>query len=865
VGKPVLPILREAALQAIENKTTQTLDLEHDRRLYSLFFTPVIAAGYANLYAGDITERKRAEETLQASEMRYRRLFEAAKDGILILDPETGQIVDVNPFLIDLLGYSYNEYLGKKLWEMGPFKNVVASQDAFGELRKAGYIRYEELPLETKSGKHIAVEFVSNVYEADHKTVIQCNIRDITERKWAEEALKASEQRYRSVVENTGVGIIVIQDGKQVFYNPQIYKLLEYTEEDFLSIDFVALIHPDDRQLMLNRIGQRLAGEPVDTGPVEVRTITKSGKVRWCEASSVAIDWEGKPAIQAFIHDITERRQAEEALAHERDLLHTLMDNAPDLIYFKDTSSRFTRINQAEAEVLGVPSPEEAVGKTDADFFTPEHAQAALADEQKIVQTGTPLIGKVEHIRHANGEWRWVLTTKVPIVANEQVTGMVGVTTDITAIKQTEEALQRYADRLRLLREVDIAILSAHLPELIAQNTLQQLNKLVPCQRSSVTLFDFEAETFTTLAVKTEGETYLKPGLRHPLIHFAGDFDKLRQNRVSIEEDLRDLTRPSPVIRTLIVEGVRTYVGVPLIVKADLIGSLNLAAASPDFFTAEHLEIAQEVAGQLAVAVQQARLYEELQKHSQMLEQAVEKATAELREANEALKTLDQLKDSFLSTAAHELRTPLTSIQGFSEILLTRELDEDRKKYYLDTINKQSAQLAQIIDDLLDISRLEAGKGLEIKSEPVDLGLLLVETVQPFIETSVKHHFRLEGLTETPPVQGDPFRLEQVIRNLLSNAVKYSPEGGSITIHTRVSGKYFEVGVQDEGIGLTPEQQAHLFEKFYRADESNRSTGGTGLGLAICKLIVEGHGGHIWAESESGAGSTFAFSIPLAT
>jgi signal transduction histidine kinase len=268
--------------------------------------------------------------------------------------------------------------------------------------------------------------------------------------------------------------------------------------------------------------------------------------------------------------------------------------------------------------------------------------------------------------------------------------------------------------------------------------------------------------------------------LRYPLTHFAADFDKLRQNRISIEEDLQTLARPSPVIQTLIAEGVSTYVGVPLMAQTDLIGSLNLAAASPDFFTAERLEIAQEVAGQLAVAIQQARLYEELEAYSERLEQTVAERTAELIEANESLKELDQLKDAFLSTAAHELRTPLTSIQGFSEILLTRELDEARQLHYLDTINKQSTRLAQIIDDLLDLSRLEAGEGLEIKSEPVDLGLLLAETAQPYIETSTKHHFRLEGLTETPPVQGDPFRLEQVIRNLLSNAVKYSPEGGNI-------------------------------------------------------------------------------------
>ena len=140
----------------------------------------------------DITERKKMEEALKTSETRYRRLFEAAQDGILILDAETGQIVDVNPFLLELLGYSHEELLGKKLWEIGTFRDIEASKATSSELKSKGYVRYHDLPLETKEGRQIAVEFVSNVYLVNHYKVIQCNIRDTTERKLAAEALKKS-------------------------------------------------------------------------------------------------------------------------------------------------------------------------------------------------------------------------------------------------------------------------------------------------------------------------------------------------------------------------------------------------------------------------------------------------------------------------------------------------------------------------------------------------------------------------------------------------------------------------------------------------------------------------------------------------
>jgi signal transduction histidine kinase len=164
---------------------------------------------------------------------------------------------------------------------------------------------------------------------------------------------------------------------------------------------------------------------------------------------------------------------------------------------------------------------------------------------------------------------------------------------------------------------------------------------------------------------------------------------------------------------------------------------------------------------------------------------------------------------------------------------------------------------------LLDISRLESRGELDINPELIDIEKLIDEVLQPFIETSPSHRFMRTIPPDLPRISADPFRLAQVIRNLLSNAVKYSPEGGEVSITVQNNAGFQVISISDAGIGITSEQQTNLFEKFYRADTSNTSIGGTGLGLAICKLIIEMHGGRIWAESTKGEGSTFRFALPV--
>jgi len=226
-------------------------------------------------------------------------------------------------------------------------------------------------------------------------------------------------------------------------------------------------------------------------------------------------------------------------------------------------------------------------------------------------------------------------------------------------------------------------------------------------------------------------------------------------------------------------------------------------------------------------------------------------------------REVDRMKTEFISTAAHELRTPLTSIQGFSEIMLTRDdISEEEKKRFLNYINKQAISLTSIVSDLLDIARIESRKGFSLNKVYCNIGDIISQVVPYFREYAQKHRFEVVLPKKPVELYVDKQKMEQVFRNIISNAIKYSPDGGLIQLTGRLSADHFEVSVEDQGVGMTPEQVEKIFDKFYRADVSDKAIEGTGLGMTIVKHIVEVHGGEIWVESELGKGTIVRFMIP---
>ena len=239
-----------------------------------------------------------------------------------------------------------------------------------------------------------------------------------------------------------------------------------------------------------------------------------------------------------------------------------------------------------------------------------------------------------------------------------------------------------------------------------------------------------------------------------------------------------------------------------------------------------------------------------------------EQSKDEVANLGDFIRRLEKAKSEFVSMVSHELRTPLTSIHGFSEILTTKDMEPEKKQEFYRIILNESERLSRLINNLLNLSKIEAG--IELSREMVNVADLVEEDMDFFQSQTDRHELKYLGNRQLPQVYGDQDRIHQVIKNLLSNAIKYSPEGGTVEVETGVEGKYVTITVADHGIGIPPDELPRIFERFRRVERTEASgITGTGLGLAIVKHLVELHGGKITVRSELGEGSTFTVFIPI--
>jgi signal transduction histidine kinase len=368
----------------------------------------------------------------------------------------------------------------------------------------------------------------------------------------------------------------------------------------------------------------------------------------------------------------------------------------------------------------------------------------------------------------------------------------------------------------------------------------------------SVYEYDEATEEFTLRASRDLPEAYVEQVRDTRPRKGEGAVGRVAQTREPVQiADISDPAAYESRVRNMLLQaGLRALLAVPLIAEDQLVGALIVMRKRMGIFAAEEVALLQTFATQSALAIQNARLFREIEDKSRQLEVA------------------SQHKSEFLANMSHELCTPLNAIIGFSEVLAEKmfgELNEKQEEYSKD-IHASGQHLLSLINDILDLSKIEAGRmELELSDFhlPTALDSALTLVRERAGRRSIALHLSIDE--QLGQIQADERKARQVVLNLLSNAIKFTPEGGRIEVKAEPRDGSVEVSVADTGVGIAPEDQEAVFEEFRQVGTADKKVEGTGLGLTLCRKFVELHGGRIWVKSQVGVGSTFTFTIPVRT
>ncbi|MCX7986799.1 MAG: PAS domain-containing protein [Bacteroidales bacterium] len=513
-------------------------------------------------------------------------------------------------------------------------------------------------------------------------------------------------------------------------------------------------------------------------------------------------------AVLTIERSLNENIDLFNSLREERDLLRTLMENTHDYIYFKDIRHAYTRVNKAMLHLLNIDDEIQAVGETDEHYFDKEFAQSRRKYEKEVIESGNPLLN-IEEKLVKNGQEIWLSSNFSPIFnEKKQITGIVGFSRDISKLKYLIHELDTESAFLRLIMD--------NIPYTIYfKDTDGRFTKINKAQAELLGIDEPE---------KAIGKTDF-------------DFFDATTAEMTRQDELRIMKQ-----------------GVPLFEKIEQLtdsrGNKRWMSATKIPIKDEHGNIKGLVG--ISIDITERRKVEE-----------------KLREAKEKAEAADRLKTAFLANMSHEIRTPMNGIIGFSNLLRTPNLSEEERNEYLDHITSCGNTLLNLIDDIIDIAKIEAGQ-LKLRFAECNLNSIMVElydTFKTIMKKENKDMIELNLSQSLPDHQAfiytDPIRLKQILSNLLSNAVKFTLHG-SIHFGYKIDEKHqLLFWVKDTGIGIPADKISIIFERFGQiADSQHINKKGTGLGLTISHNLAKMLGGDLWVDSEPNKGSTFYFTLP---
>ncbi len=805
--------------------------------------------------AEDITERKRAEEALRESEEQHRRLFETMSQGV-IYQAADGTIISANPAAERYLGLTLDQMLGKT--SMDPRWKMITEDG--GKVPGSEYPTMVALQTGKKVGPTIRGFYIPEkdeyawlsitatpLYQPGEDKPFQAYavFDDITSDKKNEDEIKKQQQLINTILEKLPIGIAVNTVGPEPeveLINDNFARIYCVKKEDLTTVEtFWEAAYEDEafREEVKNRILSDMeSGDPERMQWHNV-PITKNGKVvKYISAKNILLEDQG--LVISTVIDTTERKLAETEIINARDKaeesrlrFETLFSESPVsiLIYDKDTGE-VVDANKAAYTAYGFDSLK-ALQQSDIWMEPPYSVKDAVERIQKAARDGVQVFEWKS--RKVTGEVFWELVTLRPMVI-DGVERILSTSIDITEQKQKEvkeEVLYGIANATFVSKDV----------EALLANIKKLLNKLIDTTNFYVALYDRGKDMFTIpyeADEKDQIETWPAKKSTTGLV--------IRKKKALLlkKPDILKLVESGEIEQ--IGNMCEVWLGVPLLSGPDIIGVLAVQDYhNPNAYDKGSKEILEFVSSQIGMAIQRKKFIEDL--------------VAAKEEAQES----NRLKSAFLANMSHEIRTPMNSILGFSELLKNPRLTGDQKGRFIATIEKSGERMLNLINDIVDISKIESGQ-MEVHKSAVDLQnsmLFLLDFFKPeFNKSKPDVQLRLNMPPEKTTIHTDKEKLHSVLINLIKNAEKFT-KTGVVEFGFRPGEGVLNFFVKDTGIGIPKDKHPRVFDRFYQVDTS-LSSGyeGAGLGLPITKAFVELLGGNIWLESEPGKGTTFYFSLP---